>query len=108
MANTAPGVWKKTDAAPAIIADGVHLGRKHNSNGNGAGFVDSSETPFPGAGIAAIVEQEGETRYYAIGADFKGEPDDWTVRGAMVEVTPAAPAERPILPGVRLELPNGE
>ena len=34
-----------------------------------------------------------EPRYYALGANFEGEPDDWRVTGSLVEIVPIEPLE---------------
>lgn len=39
-------------------------------------------------GIIRVTSQDGEVRYFVVGADFKGEPDGWFVSGALMEVVP--------------------
>ncbi len=42
--------------------------------------------------------------YYALGADFQGEPDDWRVTGSLIEIIPISPLElgsvAPTLPAI--------
>lgn len=48
------------------------------------------------AGIVRVTSPRGETKYYVIGADFKGRPDNWMVYPKMAEVQfvlPATPTE---------------
>jgi hypothetical protein len=40
------------------------------------------------AGIVRVTDTNGEAKYFFLGADFKGESDDWTVTGGIVEVKP--------------------
>lgn len=57
------------------------------------------------AGIVRVTNTEGEVKHYALGANFEGEPDSWTVKGALVEV---APHEHESLPSAKPELPPVE
>ncbi len=64
------------------------------------------------AGIIRVTGSTGEVKYYALGADFQGRPDDWRVTGLMTEVQPRQPESPPghtSLPGVivqPVELPE--
>lgn len=40
-------------------------------------------------GVVRVTGPEGEVKHYALGADFKGEPDNWRVKGRLVEVRPS-------------------
>ena len=43
-------------------------------------------------GVLRLTAQaSGAVRYYAVGADFEGEPDNWRVRGTVLEVAPNEP-----------------
>ncbi len=75
------------------------------------------ETPFdewsttnlgsPGtrAGVVRVTGPENDTKYFALGAAFQGEPDNWQVLGGIIEVQPH---ETQTLSGQSLELPPAE
>lgn len=59
------------------------------------GFQDYAEIGNPGRYwgiIRATHEASGHARYYALIADFAGQPDDWQVHGTVLEVTPTRPS----------------
>lgn len=58
--------------------------------------------PGARAGVVRVTDPENHTKYYALGAQFEGEPDNWQVLGGIIEVQPQ-PAQA--LPGTRGELP---
>jgi hypothetical protein len=40
------------------------------------------------AGVIRVTGPEQQAKYYALGANFTGEPDRWNVEGGVVELTP--------------------
>ena len=57
------------------------------------------------AGIVRVTDKTGNQRFYVMGADFKGEPDNWKVTAQMVEVYPK---NMPALTAQKLGLPSGD
>lgn len=57
-------------------------------------------------GVVRVADAEsGDVRYYAVGADVTGEPDNWYVHGAVMEVAPGA---RPLPSAGPPTLPSAE
>ena len=58
--------------------------------------------PGTQTGIVKVTDIAGKAKYYALGANFEGEPDGWIVRGAVTEVYPRLPSavesQKPQLP----------
>lgn len=53
------------------------------------------------AGVVRVTDPSNKVRYFVLGADFQGEPDNWRVTGMMTEVEPAQtalPTDRTALP----------
>jgi hypothetical protein len=54
----------------------------------------------PHGGIVRVTDKNGAVKYYFLGADFKGESDDWLVTGGIVEIHPtdlsALPGNTPV------------
>lgn len=64
-----------------------------NFEADRVGLQDYADIGSPGrywGVLRATHESSGQVRYYALIADFAGEPDNWRVRGAVFEVTPGA------------------
>lgn len=61
--------------------------------------------PGTRAGLVKVTGPDSEARYYALGANFEGEPDNWDVQGGIIEVRPHAAQA---LPGQGAALPSGE
>lgn len=54
----------------------------------------------PHGGIVRVTDKNGAVKYYFLGADFKGESDDWLVTGGIIEIYPtdlsALPSSTPV------------
>ncbi len=61
--------------------------------------------PGTRAGIVRVTGPDAQVKYFALGANFEGEPDDWQVAGGIIEVKPH---QTKSLPGSQAELPSGE
>jgi hypothetical protein len=84
--------WRDT---VVLAADGGNLPNVPPSLWNDANLGN----PDTYWGIIRVTALESKTtRYYAVGADFVGEPDDWQVRGGVIEVAPTATALSPATP----------
>ncbi|MDO8265654.1 MAG: hypothetical protein Q7T41_01775 [Candidatus Saccharibacteria bacterium] len=89
--NTGEYSWKGPRNHSDEVTVSSDRGKMQEVKPEDWGLVNLGKTGGRAGIIRVTSKVDGNVRYYALGADFQGEPDNWRVTGSLVEVTPNDP-----------------